>query len=234
MKSRTLLGLAVSASVAAAQISRLATHTLPLYHRTLSFSNTHLPTIPSWTKRGIINVDANLDQAWLEIDDVTKDAFELLPAGERYQLAVGGEGEHTPEKDYSIIIADSCILFHPPKTTLNETLVLYLTSAPESHFSHFRYYTSSVEGCQTPAANDGGWLERGGKGTFTVRVERGSEVEPIQWQEVQPVVMGEDGKVVPPPKEKSFLEKYWTYILPVVLVLLLSGPAEEEGGGAKK
>ena len=71
-----------------------------------------------------------------------------------------------------------CVLFHAPSRLFNETLVLYLTTTPTNEFAHFRYFTNSLEGCAAPAANDGGWLERGGASIVNVRVERGAEPEP--------------------------------------------------------
>ncbi|KAL8283246.1 hypothetical protein RQP46_006024 [Phenoliferia psychrophenolica] len=233
MRFSPLLGLAALAQLslptAATASSRLSTHTLPLYHRIVSLSSE--AAFPPWVKRGVIHVDAHADEAWLG-EGTGENEFEALGPGDRYQIAVRGRGdEGEGDEGLSIVVADSCVLFHAPSRLFNETLALYFTPAPAHEFVHLRYLTNAVEGCATPAANDGGWLERGGPSIMDVRIDRGMEPEPIRWKEVTPIVVGEDGKVVPPPREKGFVEKYWMYILPVVLIMLLTG-GEEEGAPA--
>lgn len=41
-------------------------------------------------------------------------------------------------------------------------------------------------------------------------------------------MVGQDGKVQTPVKEKGLVEKYWVYAIPIVLVLLLAPVPEEE------
>ncbi|KAI5474240.1 hypothetical protein MNV49_003773, partial [Pseudohyphozyma bogoriensis] len=62
---------------------------------------------------------------------------------------------------------------------------------------------------------------------FNVLMSNGVGVLPVQYKEVKPVEVDAEGKVVEPPKEKTFFEKYWMYILPVVAMLILS-PGEDE------
>jgi len=57
---------------------------------------------------------------------------------------------------------------------------------------------------------------------------------PEQAQEQTPVQIDKEGKVVPPPKPKSFIQKYWLYIVPVLIVLMMGGGAEDEQKGGKK
>ncbi|KAH9814648.1 hypothetical protein DFH28DRAFT_1127130 [Melampsora americana] len=42
-----------------------------------------------------------------------------------------------------------------------------------------------------------------------------------------------DGSIKPPPKEQGWLAKYWMYILPIVILLLLGGTAPEEEEGPR-
>jgi len=50
-----------------------------------------------------------------------------------------------------------------------------------------------------------------------------------------PVVVNPDGQLPVQEPEKSFLQKYWIYILPIVFILFTSGGAggggQQEGGG---
>lgn len=46
----------------------------------------------------------------------------------------------------------------------------------------------------------------------------------------KPIALKEDGTPEPPKQEKSFLAKYWMYLLPVVLLLVL--PSESSAGGS--
>jgi len=47
-----------------------------------------------------------------------------------------------------------------------------------------------------------------------------------------PPSLSPEGKVVQPPQEKTFLQKYWVYIAVAIAALALSpGPAEEDGQG---
>ncbi|KAK4706015.1 hypothetical protein P7C70_g188, partial [Phenoliferia sp. Uapishka_3] len=89
----------------------------------------------------------------------------------------------------------------------NESLVLYFTPGTQADFEGFRYLTNSNEAC----VGNGGEarLDRGGLGEVEIRVERGEEAEPIRWKEPIPIVVGEDGKIVQPPRDKGFMEKYW-------------------------
>lgn len=42
------------------------------------------------------------------------------------------------------------------------------------------------------------------------------------------IKVGADGKVVPPAAEKSFIQKYWLYIVPALIIIMMSG-GEEPG-----
>ncbi|KAJ3041131.1 hypothetical protein HDV00_009845 [Rhizophlyctis rosea] len=54
---------------------------------------------------------------------------------------------------------------------------------------------------------------------------------PASRPQLEAIVQGTpDGK---PPPEKSFLQKYWMYLVPVLILLLLSGGDDQQGGGRR-
>ncbi|KAM0793070.1 hypothetical protein ACM66B_000555 [Microbotryomycetes sp. NB124-2] len=72
---------------------------------------------------------------------------------------------------------------------------------------------------------------------LTVRIKRSTELElgpPPSVDQAQNVRVDADGKVLPPPAQKSFIQKYWMYIVPVLLLLMLSPPEEQQKGGGKQ
>ncbi|KAH9899817.1 hypothetical protein C8Q73DRAFT_335218 [Cubamyces lactineus] len=69
--------------------------------------------------------------------------------------------------------------------------------------------------------------------TNTTVALRSPSFPPLPQLRVPPPVTAE-GKPVEPPKEKSFLEKYWMYIaIALVAMVLAPAPAEEEAAGAR-
>lgn len=46
-------------------------------------------------------------------------------------------------------------------------------------------------------------------------------------------VLGSDGKIVLPAKEKTFIQKYWIYGAVIFVIFMVTGPEEEaaKGGG---
>ncbi|GAA6043559.1 hypothetical protein JCM8097_001225 [Rhodosporidiobolus ruineniae] len=126
----------------------------------------------------------------------------------------------------------------------------------------FDYRTSTADDSGACTRGEAGEKERGkyvlgvgGKagekksGRVTVGIERSREIKaeevsrpvrPKEQKQQQPVQLDKDGKIIPPPVEKSFIQKYWIYIVPALLIIAFSGgdaPAEGGqgggGGGAK-
>ncbi|KAJ3054219.1 ER membrane protein complex subunit 10 [Rhizophlyctis rosea] len=55
---------------------------------------------------------------------------------------------------------------------------------------------------------------------------------PATRPQLEEIVQGSpDGK---PPPEKSFLQKYWMYIVPILIILLLNGGEDSQGGPARR
>lgn len=184
--SRTSLAPLPSRSrLTSSQDTRLSTHSLPLYHRIISLSS----PLPPWSRRGVIHLDSHTSDAWLDENGISPSS---LGAGERYQLGLGRH-ESTPLEELNVIIVDSvsfplertrkekgadggqCVLLHAPQTTFEETLVLAYTRAPTQELIHFRYITSTLEGCEKEPK---GPLERAG-GRVEVEVDRGVDAEPL-------------------------------------------------------
>ncbi|ORY85399.1 hypothetical protein BCR35DRAFT_302881 [Leucosporidium creatinivorum] len=247
--SVSLLGLV--SLVAASDDARLSTQSLPLYHRLVSFSSE--AAAPEWVLRGLVHVDTIQDEAWLEetgkgVEELVSPAWLAGGANqdeqlqeEKYQIVLG-----EPEEERRQIIAvDSCILLHPPSSSFLEHLTLVYNSAPAApQLTGFRYTTAgkgSRAACVKGASRE--QAERGAGalgGEITVKVDRGTAPEPVHFRAPEaaaggkPVTVGEDGKIIPPPPEKSFIQKNWPYLLPIVVILLMGGGGEEPAAAPKK
>jgi len=145
-----------------------------------------------------------------------------------------------------------------PGAKLQETIVLH--SSPNSRsFNGFKY---SIHGAQDACTSEGREVspvrfEIEGRRPLEIKIEKAFAIPryvidprpsatililsvrcrpslPEQAQEQTPVQIDKEGKVVPPPKPKSFIQKYWLYIVPVLIVLMMGGGAEDEQKGGKK
>ncbi|GAA5892624.1 hypothetical protein JCM6882_005662 [Rhodosporidiobolus microsporus] len=184
--------------------------------------------------------------------------------GERYQVAVrdpAWEGEEGGE--LSFVSVDPCKLYTASSTPLDESLTLSWTSSPAHNGAGIfagalDYRTSTADdspACDIKASEKqrkqykfGPLVAREGKeGKVVVKLVKAGEVKPEepvrpkQAKEQQPVRLDEEGKVIPPPAEKSFVQKYWMYIVPALLILMIGGGdppkdggGEGGGGGAKQ
>ncbi|KAN0063410.1 hypothetical protein ACQY0O_004576 [Thecaphora frezii] len=62
---------------------------------------------------------------------------------------------------------------------------------------------------------------------FSTKVERSEAVRSVAPNLRTPPTTNDDGTIQTPPPEKTFLQKYWIYILPMLVVLLLPGGDED-------
>ncbi|GAA6005602.1 hypothetical protein JCM10207_005266 [Rhodosporidiobolus poonsookiae] len=172
--------------------------------------------------------------------------------GERYEVAVRGprwEGGPDSGERLPFVSVDACHLYTSSSPPLEEHLTLSWSSSPDGSFTGAIGYRTSTSAQDAPCRLDatekelsasafGPERDGGRQSRVSVRLETPREVvyeqpaKPAQPKEQQPVTLDEDGKIIPPPKEKSFIQKYWMYIVPAVLILLMSGsePAAEGGG----
>ncbi|KDE05133.1 hypothetical protein MVLG_04474 [Microbotryum lychnidis-dioicae p1A1 Lamole] len=238
MAARIIAVGVVLASLSSSVLSATQSH--PLYHR---FQPQRGPSpagfSEEWYQRGVVHVDTEAETAWfddsspLSGDGSTSKWWRIeqvpFPQGveERvvYQVAVG-------EDQATVISVDSCILKHAvTNKKFNESLSLTFLG---DELLSTRYETNTIhEGCGWKEGR-GEWVRGPGHDGPSMEVTiqtpvrpEGPIFKPIDPEE--PIVVGEDGKIVPPPPEKGFLAKYWMYILPVVVLLMMGGPDEQTG-----
>ncbi|BGP12953.1 hypothetical protein JCM10213_006592 [Rhodosporidiobolus nylandii] len=215
-----------------------------------------------WVERGQIEIVGGEEATFVPSPDAWEGFVAPLNAGERnddagehdqrYQLAVrdaawGDEGE------VSFVSVEPCTLYSKPSSPLSEHLTLSWTSPsadiPSSFGGALAYRTSSSiesSACDRSASAKERarfTLEGLKKAKVEVRLERPAAVElkkpahpELPKDQQKPVVLDKDGKIIPPPKEKSFIQKYWMYIVPVLLIILLNGgeaPQEGQGQGGQ-
>ncbi|KAL0949411.1 hypothetical protein HGRIS_009471 [Hohenbuehelia grisea] len=114
----------------------------------------------------------------------------------------------------------------------SETLILHATESHNSVPYALDYFVA-------PVLSDGSCppLEQNSPSPFhvfatklsqlnTTVTVRNARLPPLPELRVPPP-LNEAGEPVKPPPEKSFIQKYWMYIVPVLLALLLTGGPEE-------
>ncbi|GAA5983278.1 hypothetical protein JCM11641_002247 [Rhodosporidiobolus odoratus] len=220
----------------------------------------------NWVERGRVDISSggvgtfeSTGQPWDGLV-APQNAAEWQAGGkERYQVAVKDEAG----EDLSFVSVDPCTLYTASTEPLQEQLTLSWSpfpsadsssANPEGHFTGaLDYHTSTTSlspACDASASakERAKWVfapSRREVGKLEVKLERPAAVvvdeppRPAQPKEQQPVRLDKDGKILPPPKEKSFIQKYWMYIVPVLLVMLMTGGEEQGagkggGGGAKR
>ncbi|SCV68899.1 BQ2448_1020 [Microbotryum intermedium] len=153
--------------------------------------------------------------------------------------------------------SSQCILKHAATNKkFNETLSLTFLN---DELLSTRYETNTIrEGCEWKEGKGDDWVRGSGHDGPSMKVVIQRPVRPKEYvrndslsesrdlqlttcpshhlrpifkpvDPAEPVIVGEDGKIVPPPPEKGFLAKYWMYILPVVVLLMMGGPDEQTG-----
>ncbi|KAI0677494.1 hypothetical protein C8Q78DRAFT_92379 [Trametes maxima] len=146
-----------------------------------------------------------------------------------YQVAL----EHPGDADQSQWATSSVLACHLPHSTA-DTLTIHL----DQNGNPF-----SLDYFVTPVPHNGACPKRARKTSAqpgpahlrpianTTVVLRSPSFPPLPQLRVPPPVTAE-GKPVQPPKEKSFLEKYWMYIaIALIAMTFAPAPPEEEGGG---
>ncbi|KAH8929168.1 hypothetical protein BT69DRAFT_1276592 [Atractiella rhizophila] len=96
------------------------------------------------------------------------------------------------------------------------------------------YHTNAYPNCLAQALNSTAPLFIPPQLRFTstkVYVAGGRKAPEPTLKQPPKVVVDNTGKVKKEEPEKSFIAKYWMYILPIVVLFLLQGPAPEGGSG---
>ncbi|KAI0650687.1 hypothetical protein C8Q79DRAFT_894621, partial [Trametes meyenii] len=146
-----------------------------------------------------------------------------------YQVAL----EHPGDADHSQWAISSVLACHLPHSTA-DSLTIHL----DQNGNPF-----SLDYFLAPVPHNGACPKRARKAsaqpgpahlrpiTNTTVVLRSPSFPPLPQLRVPPPVTAE-GKPVQPPKEKSFLEKYWMYIaIALIAMTFAPAPPEEEAGG---
>ncbi|RDX55678.1 hypothetical protein OH76DRAFT_1397072 [Lentinus brumalis] len=146
-----------------------------------------------------------------------------------YQVAL----EHSGDQDQTQWATSSVLACHLPSST-SESFTVHL----DQNGNPF-----SLDYFVGPVPRDGACPKRGRKASAgsspaqfrsivnSTVVLRSPTFPPLPALRVPPPITAE-GKPVEPPKEKSFLEKYWMYaVIALVALTFAPSPAEEESGG---
>ncbi|KIL68092.1 hypothetical protein M378DRAFT_929836 [Amanita muscaria Koide BX008] len=147
-----------------------------------------------------------------------------------YQVALQRDGDVSPT-EWDVSSVKLCHLYH----ATSDTITLY---AKDGHVHALNYFVS-------PVPHNGACLERNNS---KKRVEKDTNLQleklntsitlqsystpPLPELRTPPALTTE-GEPVKPIPEKSFIQKYWIYIVPMVIALLMSGGPEESQGRAR-
>jgi len=164
-------------------------------------------------------------------DDLASFAEEIPPslAGGMYQIALEHPGDED-ESQWAVSVVKTCLL---PEST-SDTLVLHF-SASGKPFT-LDYFVSPVPhdgACPQSKSNDSTSVYPALKDTSVIL--RPASLPPLPELRTPPPLTPQ-GEPVQPVAEKSFIQKYWIYIVILLGAVLMSGPQEEPqkgGGGAK-
>ncbi|KAF9057687.1 hypothetical protein BJ165DRAFT_1422473 [Panaeolus papilionaceus] len=208
--------------------------TISLHHRIF---HPNLPAL-SYLPRGTIDLASG--QPVLTPEDDLPEHFagfiEALqgiekPENTLYQVALEHEGDSAEALwDFSSVqvcylaeaAAQTVVLHSPPSSTSNPFALDYFLSP----INHDGSCPSNVSGFPVSAASS---LESFSKTISTINTTvllRSPKVPPSPELRLPPQISAE-GEVVKPPPEKSFIQKYWMYMVAVLLVFLVSGSDEE-------
>jgi len=137
--------------------------------------------------------------------------------GEFYQLKIF---DQSTEREV-ISSLKACLL---PSSKWNDKIILHLDE--NNDFFHTDYYTVVGE-CGVVDAHENSL--RPSLFSTTIRISRPHVgAKP---QVLKAVPLKEDGKPIPKADEIPWYQKYWYLIIPVIVLSLLPGPEEPQGGG---
>ncbi|TFK55906.1 hypothetical protein OE88DRAFT_1652428 [Heliocybe sulcata] len=147
-----------------------------------------------------------------------------------YQVAMEREGDKD-ETHWDISSVKAC---HLPHTT-SETIVLHISPYDRKPFS-LDYFVSPIPrdgSCPKTKASAGSSSSIAFRpfGNVTVLLREASS--PPRPELRTPPPLTPQGEPVKPPVEKSFVQKYWIYIVALLLALLIAPGGSDEGQGGQ-
>ncbi|KAF8812568.1 hypothetical protein BYT27DRAFT_7207897 [Phlegmacium glaucopus] len=196
---------------------------LPYVHRaSISFSPDSIPiVVPS-----------------PQLSDVLVSFSEMLESlqhtdGALYQLALQHEGDASN----ALWDLSSVKICHLDKAS-SETLILHLPNSQDKNPFALDYFVSPIPhdgSCREPHKSKKGPTPSISLRSFANNIQnlnstillRRSDLPPLPELHAPPPLTPE-GEVVQPIPQKSFIQKYWLYIVALLLILLLGGGSEEE------
>ncbi|KAG2156186.1 hypothetical protein DEU56DRAFT_765943 [Suillus clintonianus] len=200
---------------------------LRLMHRVV---HPDLPVTP-WAELGIVTVPsfesisptgshASISLAESLRDDLAEFAEAVNPnmQGAMYHVAI-----ELPELEGSVSSTKACLL--PSSTDAN--IVIHFSAKGEPYAIDYAVSPVPRDGI-CPATSTGSYPAH----TNTSVVLKSPRMAPLPELRIPPPLTPEGEPVVPIP-EKSFVQKYWIYMVVVLGALLISGPADDSPSGDK-
>jgi len=185
--------------------------TLQLFHK--------FDTDPTFTKRAEIKFlgSGRVGEYVAEVLSANDKQRLVESVGEFYQVKV--IDQNTEREVISSVKA--CLL---PSSNWEDKIILHFDE--NNDFFHADYYTVVGE-CGVVLAHEKSLQDS--LFSTTIRVSRPhTGARP---QVLKAVPLKEDGKPVPKADEIPWYQKYWYLIIPVIVLSLLPGPEEPQGGG---
>ncbi|KAG9307494.1 hypothetical protein G9A89_017324 [Geosiphon pyriformis] len=197
------------------QFEELYTHKYSIYHRLSHHSN--------YSKRGNLLVVPSRSVAKYLPDEGEISAFV---DAEKNSL---NKGQDLNETIYHVQIIDDenqkqtfvsftkwCLL---QSSNFEDEIIVHLNH--ENKLFHFDYYTAQSRCNQNSPET----------ASFKTSVQTIKAVKGVVPKLAKAAPIRPDGTVEPPHEEKTFLQKYWIYIVPLLLILMFGGGPAEEGQG---
>jgi len=181
---------------------------LRLHHRVYQPAHDELA---SYSLRGTLDSDSTVaisDEALLAFGgNVADDAL--------YQVALEREGDSGPN-DWIVSSVKACHF----RAAASDSIVLHLSPTHEVY---------SLDYFVSPLPHDGSCPEPGSRLSLNTTVHtHHARLPPLPQLRVPPPLTPQ-GQVAQPEPEKSFLEKYWMYMVGGLLVMMLAPAPGEEG-----
>ncbi|EJU06435.1 hypothetical protein DACRYDRAFT_19597 [Dacryopinax primogenitus] len=180
-----------------------------VYHRI------QLPSSPStWSHRGTIDL-SSVPASYAPAPD---GSVLSTTTGEDaiYQVALALEGR--AEDDWPFAGVKACFA----AAAKEDTITLRLSASGEP-------YTLSYALDPAPSAHCPVTSSSLGLQNTSIVLHLPDRIPPLALK--TPPQLSEEGEAIKPEPEKSLIQKYWMYLLPVMLLLLMAPGGEQQGGG---
>ncbi|KZP00018.1 hypothetical protein CALVIDRAFT_319679 [Calocera viscosa TUFC12733] len=190
---------------------------LEVYHRLLTPSS---PT--AWSLRASLDISQS-PPTYALAPSAAETLLEQAVGGEGvYQVALAEEGSR--EEDWPFAGVRACHAL----SAESDTLLLRLSPSGAPYTLSYALSPAPTSPSCPPSSAAAATLFQ----NTTIVVQLPDRIPPLALKVPPP--LNDEGEIVKPEPEKSFIQKYWMYLLPVMLLLLISPGGEGEGGGARR